>query len=64
MERTLLKINELADKLGVHCSTLRRLARAGKIPVLRIGHKTQRFDFEAVLLVFATNPPSKKGAKQ
>lgn len=63
MQKELLKIDELARRLGVHVSTLRRVARAGKIPVLRIGHKTQRFDYEAVLQAFSANQPEKKKAK-
>lgn len=45
---TLLSIDELAKRLNCHPGTVRRLAKLGRLPVLRIG-TLYRFDFEAVM---------------
>jgi excisionase family DNA binding protein len=46
----LLSIEELAKRLNCHPSTVRRLAKLGRLPSLRIG-TLYRFDFEAVMKV-------------
>jgi len=45
----LLTLNELAHKLKMHPDTVRGLKRRGVIPALKIGHRTLRFDYQAVL---------------
>lgn len=45
----LLTITELAEKLRLHPVTVRGLKRRGVIPSLRIGHRTLRFEYQAVL---------------
>jgi excisionase family DNA binding protein len=49
---TLLSIDELAMRLNCHPSTIRRLAKLGRLPALRIG-TLYRFDFEAVMKALA-----------
>ena len=49
---TLLSIEELAKRLNCHPSTVRRLAKLGRLPALRIG-SMYRFDFEAVMKALA-----------
>ena len=45
----LLTLDELADKLKMHKDTVRGLWRRREIPGLKIGHRTLRFDYAAVL---------------
>lgn len=45
----LLTITELAHKLKLHPDTARGLYRRGVIPGLRLGHRTLRFEYQAVL---------------
>lgn len=45
----LLTLNELAQKLRMHPVTVRGLWRRRAIPALRIGHRTLRFEYPAVL---------------
>jgi excisionase family DNA binding protein len=45
----LLTLNELAQRLKMHPDTVRGLKRRGVIPALKIGHRTLRFDYQAVL---------------
>lgn len=45
----LVTTRELAVELGVTADTIRGWARSGRIPCLRVGQKTLRFDREAVL---------------
>lgn len=45
---SLLSIEELAKRLNCHPSTIRRLAKLGRLPALRIG-TLYRFDFKAVM---------------
>lgn len=47
----LITTKELADKLGVIPETVLRMVRKNKIPYLRWGGKSYRYDLEAVLLV-------------
>ncbi|MCC7364351.1 MAG: helix-turn-helix domain-containing protein [Dehalococcoidia bacterium] len=47
--RPLITASELAAVLGVTTHTVRHWARTGRIPCLRVGQKTLRFDREAVL---------------
>jgi len=44
----LLTVEELAALIGLPPSTLRRLYRAGEIPVIKLGHRTLRFSLEDV----------------
>ena len=46
---TLLTLDELAARLKLHPVTVRGLWRRKIIPGLRIGHRTLRFDYGAVL---------------
>jgi len=45
----LLTLNELAGRLDLHPSTVRRLWRARRFPGIWLGHRTLRFDWPAVL---------------
>ena len=45
----LLTITDLSKRLQLHPSTTRKLYRSGRIPGLKIGCRTLRFDFVAVL---------------
>lgn len=47
--RQLVTTRELAVVLGVTTETIRHWARSGRIPCLRVGQKTIRFDHDAVL---------------
>ncbi len=40
---------ELAAFLRVEPETVRSLAREGRIPVIRLGRKTRRYDLDAVM---------------
>ena len=46
---TLLRAADLARRLNCGKSTIYKLAKTGKIPVVRIGMTGVRFDFPAVL---------------
>ena len=45
----MLTLNELAEKLQIHPSTLRGMYRRKVIPGLKLGHRTLRFDYAAVI---------------
>jgi len=45
----LLTLDELAQRLKLHPVTVRGLKRRGVIPSIRIGHRTLRFEYAAVL---------------
>ena len=45
----LITTRELAERLGFRPDTIRRWAREDRIPSLRVGEKTLRFDFADVL---------------
>ena len=45
----LLTLDELAARLHIHPVTARGLWRRRAIPGIRIGHRTLRFEYEAVL---------------
>ena len=45
----LLTLDELAHRLKMHPVTVRGLWRRRMIPALRIGHRTLRFEYPAVL---------------
>jgi excisionase family DNA binding protein len=45
----LLTLDELATRLRMHPVTVRGLWRRRVIPALRIGHRTLRFEYPAVL---------------
>ena len=47
--RRLVTAGELAVLLGVTTETIRHWARDGRIPCLRVGQKTIRFDRDSVL---------------
>jgi len=46
---------ELAETLGMHTETIRRLTRAQKIPFYRVG-RAYRYELEAVLEAFKHDP--------
>jgi len=48
-ELQLITIGELAERLRIHPDTLRGLYRRGKIPGIKLGHRTLRFDYAQVL---------------
>lgn len=45
----MLTLKELGARLRVHPDTLRGMYRRGKIPGLKLGHRTLRFDFGEVV---------------
>ena len=45
----LLTIEELAERLRLHPDTARSLYRRHKIPGIKLGHRTLRFDYAHVL---------------
>lgn len=45
----LITTSELAERLGVTSDTIRKWTREGRIPCLRVGQKTLRFDLAVVL---------------
>lgn len=45
----LLTLKELAQRLRLHPDTARSLYRRGKIPGIKLGHRTLRFDYAQVL---------------
>ena len=45
----LLTLDELAHRLKMHPDTVRSLWRRRAFPGLRIGHRTLRFEYDAVL---------------
>jgi len=63
-ELQLITIDELAERLRIHPDTLRGLYRRGKIPGIKLGYRTLRFDYANVLAALrqagdpaATNAP-------
>jgi len=45
----LLTIDELSQRLRIHPTTARGLYRRGKIPGLKLGYRTLRFEYEKVV---------------
>lgn len=58
----LITASELAAVLGVTTHTIRHWARMGRIPCLRVGQKTLRFDREAVLAALRDGRAPTEGA--
>lgn len=58
----LVTTRELAAVLGVTADTIRGWARSGRIPCLRVGQKTLRFDRVAVLAAIRDGRGSEGGA--
>lgn len=58
----LVTTRELAAELGVTADTIRGWARSGRIPCMRVGQKTLRFDREAVLAAIRDGHGSEGGA--
>jgi excisionase family DNA binding protein len=54
---------ELAERLRLSADTIRLLARQGRIPSVRIGHKTIRFDLDAVARVLREPAKGKGGSR-
>jgi len=51
----LITARELASRLGVTTNTIHTWARDGRIPCLRVGRKTLRFDPAAVVAALEAN---------
>lgn len=49
MTAELLTAEQLAERLSVRVSTIKRWSRTGKIPHVRISHQVRRFDWESVV---------------
>jgi len=58
----LVSARELAAMLGVTTNTIRGWARSGRIPCLRVGRKTLRFDRGAVLAAIRDGRSPEGGA--
>jgi len=54
----LITTSELASRLGVTSDTIRKWTREGRIPCLRVGQKTLRFDADAVMAALSANDRS------
>lgn len=46
---TLLTLEQAAQRLGIHVTTIRAWVRGGRIPAFRLGRRFVRVDWEAVL---------------
>jgi excisionase family DNA binding protein len=58
----LLTLDQLAERLQIHAVTCRGLYRRGVIPGLKVGYRTLRFDFAAVMdALRAANDPAAAG---
>ena len=57
----LITTSELAERLGVTSDTIRKWTREGRIPCLRVGRKTLRFDLAAVLDALGYGEPRDGG---
>ena len=51
----LITTSELASRLGVTSDTIRKWARDGRVPCLRVCRKTLRFDAAAVVAALEAN---------
>lgn len=51
----LITLDELAARLQIHPVTLRGFWRRRLIPGYKIGHRTLRFDYQAVLAALQAN---------
>lgn len=61
----LLTIGELSQRLKIHPVTTRGLYRRKIIPGLKLGHRTLRFDYPAVILALEKiNDPALAQAKR
>lgn len=61
----LLTIDELAKKLHIHKVTCRTLYRQKVFPGIKIGHRTLRFEYQAVLSALRqANDPAAATADQ
>lgn len=58
----LITAGELAVALGVSTHTVRHWARSGRIPCMRVGQKTLRFDRAAVLAAIREHCVQEGGA--
>ena len=59
LDGDLLTLDELAHKLKMHPVTVRGLKRRGVIPAIKIGWRTLRFSWPAVLAALqAANDPA------
>lgn len=56
----LVTAGEVAEILGVTVGTVRRWARAGRIPIIRLSPRVLRFDPEAVLSALAAEAGAEK----
>lgn len=59
MKQNLLTAEELGDHLRLSVKTVRQLARAGKIPYIRLSLKIVRYDLEAVTLALRDHASDK-----
>ncbi|MCX5792448.1 MAG: helix-turn-helix domain-containing protein [Elusimicrobia bacterium] len=48
-EQELITLTDVAERLQLHPETVRRLYRHGKIPGIKFGHRTLRFDYAKVV---------------
>lgn len=49
MQNELITLEEAADRLGLHVTTLRRWTREGVVPAYRMGRRFVRVDWETLL---------------
>lgn len=58
-DRELITLEMLADKLKIHPTTARGLYKRGVIPGVKLGHRTLRFEYHAVVEALkAANDPA------
>jgi len=56
MDKQLLTAEELADRLAMSPRTVIALARAGRVPEVRISSRIRRFDLDEVLAALRAQP--------
>ena len=52
----LIRAKQMAERLGLSLETIRRLARAGRVPCLQVNSRVWLFDEEAVLKALESKP--------
>ena len=62
MVRTLLTLDEAAERLGVHVTTLRSWVREERIPSYRLGRRFIRVDWESLLATLRHSSPPHDGS--
>ncbi len=62
VEQGLITAEQLADRLGISERRVRELARAGRIPEVRISERVRRFEWAEVLEALREDAAKRGGA--